>query len=89
MLIRPADYSKIKKMSIVQLSRWAESFYQSAWKDGYDASAKQICDKHGAVQIVTADWIEENCGSDVLSKIMEGVENELDEDGTVIEEVQK
>lgn len=76
MLIRPADYSKIKKMSIVQLSRWAESFYQSAWKDGYDTSAKQICDEHGAVQIVTADWIEENCGSDVLNKIMEGVENE-------------
>jgi hypothetical protein len=41
------------------------------------------------VQIVTADWIEENCGSDVLSKIMEGVENELDEDGTVIDEVQE
>lgn len=77
MLIRPADFSRIKKMSIVQLSRWAESFYRSAWKDGYETAAREIKDEHGAVQVVTADWIEENCGSDVLNKIMEGVSDEV------------
>ncbi len=77
MLIRPADYSKIKKMSIIQLSRWAESLYRNAWDDGYETAAREIKDEHGAVQVVTAEWIEENCGSDVVTKIMEGVEREV------------
>lgn len=76
MKISSAEYSKIKRMTITQLSTWITTFYQSAWNDGYNTAAKEICNQHEALQIVTTDWIEENCGTDVLNKIMEGVELE-------------
>lgn len=76
MYITPADYSKVKRMTMQQMSKFMKMMYQNAWQDGYDAAAKEICKEHGAVQIVFTDWIKDNCGDDVLNKIMEGVSDE-------------
>lgn len=76
MKITPADYSAIKRMTLVQLSRWIENLYRSAWKDGYDTALEEVYNENGAVQMVTAEWVEENCGSDILKKLLEGVEED-------------
>ena len=76
MKLNSADYSKIKRMTSVQLSTWISSFYESAWNEGYTKAVKEICDEHDAVCAVTIDWLKENCDDDTVNKILEGVVKE-------------
>lgn len=72
----PQMWRLIRNMSYSTMDKFMQNLYESAFHAGEESMAKEICDDHGACQVVYAEWIEEHLGSEVLGKLMEGVENE-------------
>lgn len=70
-----AEYSLIQKMSQKELDRWITSIYESAYKDGYEASKNAVTDEMDIDLVSIAIKSTEGVGDKLHSRIMETINN--------------